>query len=152
MLWMMPSPFMNIRVLHLPLSVAWVVQGVISLLVLAAVVWTFRKPRDPLLSTAFLLTASLIFSPYSFNYDMIALMIVCARWIERSDCDCTDLKFILAVWLMPIVMMYVGVFGEVTGSALILLGLGNQLLKKMRAQEFALQTDGPISAMVPSTV
>jgi hypothetical protein len=53
---------------------------------------------------------------------------------------------------MPIVMMYVGVFGEVTGSALILLGLGNQLLKKMRAQEFALQTDGPISAMVPSTV
>jgi hypothetical protein len=152
MLWMMPSPFMNIRVLHLPLSVAWVVQGVISLLVLAAVVWTFRRPRDPLLSTAFLLTASLVFSPYSFNYDMIALMIVCARWIERSDCDWTDLKFILAVWLMPIVMMYVGVFGEVTGSALILLGLGNQLLKKMRAQEFALQTDGPISAMIPSTV
>jgi len=139
MLWMMPSPFMNIRVLRLPLYVAWTVQIAISLLVLAAVVWTFRKPRDPFLSTAFLLTAALVFSPYSFNYDMIALMIVSARWIERSDCDRTDLKFILAVWLMPIVMMYVGVFGDVTGSALIVLGFGNRLLKKMYAQAVSSQ-------------
>ncbi len=146
-LWMMPTPFMNIRGLHLPLNVAWAVQIVISLLVLAAVVWTFRKPRDPFFSASFLVTMSLVFSPYSFNYDMIALTIVCARWIERSDCDSTDFKFILAVWLMPIVMMYVGVFGNVTGSSLIILGLGNRLLKKMYAQEVSQQQSLPFGSI-----
>ena len=141
MLYMMPTPFINIRILQLPLAVAWAIQIFISTLAFAAVVWTFRKPRDPLLSIALLLTASLVFSPYSFNYDMMALMIVLARIMERGDCDRADTKFILAVWLMPLLMMYVGVFGNITGSALILLGLGSHLLKKMRAQEISQQSD-----------
>jgi alpha-1,2-mannosyltransferase len=148
MLDSMPTPFMNVRLLGLPLTVAWVVQGIASVLSLAAVVWTFWKTRDPMLSTALLLTASLVFTPYAFNYDMPALMIVLAQLRERADNDRTDVKFILAVWVLPVVMMVVGLFGNITGSALVLLAFGNRMLQRLRAWERTRENiDVPLSAM-----
>ncbi len=146
MLDAMPTPFMNVRLLGLPLTVAWAVQGIVSALSLTAVVWTFWKPRDPLLSTALLLTASLVFTPYAFNYDMPALMIALAQLRDRTDNDRTDIKFILAVWVLPVVMMVVGLFGNITGSALVLIVFGNRLLKRLRAQECRRESV-PLSAM-----
>jgi hypothetical protein len=49
---MMPTSFMNARLWDASPVVAWLVQAPFSLLAIAAVVWTFGRRRDPLLSFA----------------------------------------------------------------------------------------------------
>jgi len=58
------------RIAHLPLDVAWTLQGAASLAAVAAVVWTYWRRRDPVLSVALFVTATFLVTPYAFNYDM----------------------------------------------------------------------------------
>ena len=131
MLGMMPTAFINARLMGAPLEFAWVLQALASALALAAIVWTFRKKRDPMLSNAMLLVASLLVTPYSFNYDMAALIAVLAQMRLRPDNERVDLVLILAVWMLPAVMM-LGFFVHVAGSALVLLALGNRLFERLK--------------------
>jgi alpha-1,2-mannosyltransferase len=138
MLAMMPTAFTNARLMGLPESIAWLLQAIVSLLALAAVVWTFWRRRDPLLSAASLLTASLLFTPYSFNYDMAGLILVLAKLRELPDNEPTDTRLIVAVWLLPAVMM-LGFIPKVAGSVFVLLGFGARLIQR-------LQVTGPYQA------
>jgi len=131
MLGMMPTAFINARLMGASLDFAWALQAVTSALALAATVWTFRKTRDPMLSNAMLLVASILVTPYSFNYDMAALIAVLAQLRLRPDNERVDVMLILAVWMLPAVMM-LGFFVHLAGSALILLALGNRLFERLR--------------------
>ena len=72
---MMPTGFALGRLAGLDASTAMLVQTPFSLLALGLVIWTFRKPSAALeLETALLLVAVFLFSPYAFNYDMLALV------------------------------------------------------------------------------
>ncbi len=144
MLGMMPTAFINARLMNAPLPLAWSLQIVASALALAATVWTFRQRRDPVLSAAMLLTASLLFTPYAFNYDMAALVAVLALMRERQDNAPADVALILAVWAMPVVMMF-GFFPHIAGSALVLLALGYRLFQRLRAAE-ALQPSAALAS------
>ena len=150
MLTAMPTPFMTARMLGLPLQIDWILQGIVSALSLAAVIWTFWRRRDPMLSAALLLTASLVFTPYAFNYDMAALTILLAQLRERTDNTRTDTKFILAIWVLPVVMMVVGLFGNVTGSALLLIGFGYRLIQRLREQQHTATIPGAIPSQTLS--
>jgi hypothetical protein len=134
-----------------PLPLAWTLQAVASALALAATAWTFWRRRDPLLSAAMLLTASLLFVPYAFNYDMAALTAVLALLRERADNERIDRALILAVWAMPVVMMF-GFFPGIAGSALALLAFGNRLFQRLRKEEAAQSSSAgsPSSAAVLS--
>ncbi|HIK65109.1 MAG TPA: DUF2029 domain-containing protein, partial [Henriciella marina] len=72
---MMPTGFALGRLAGLDASTAMLVQAPFSLLALGLVIWTFRRPSAaPELETAMLLVAVFLFSPYAFNYDMLALV------------------------------------------------------------------------------
>ncbi len=109
-LTMMPTGFMHARMLGAPLSVAWKVQAVVAVAAVAIVAWTFVKRRDPLLSAAVLLTASVIATPYSFNYDMVVFGWLTAMLWPRLP-GIWDRLLLLAVWTLPVTMV---VFGDLS--------------------------------------
>lgn len=99
------SVFYGGRMMHLPLSVDWALQYIVSALAFAAVVWTYWKRRDPALSLALLVTATFLFTPYILNYDMVVFGFVVALLRERADNTWRDHQLLIAVWSLPVTMM-----------------------------------------------
>ena len=64
----------------------------------AAVIWTFWRRRDPVLSMALLITATFLVTPYSLNYDMVVLGWVAALLRQRQGNEPVDHYLIVAVW------------------------------------------------------
>jgi len=139
---MMPTPFMNFRAAGLPLHLAWSVQAVVSCAALAAVVWTFRTRRDPVLSMALLVTAAFLVTPYAFNYDMVLFGWVLAKLADRSDNTPLDYGLMFAVWTLPVTTIAAGLAG-IPGSALVLIAFAGRLLGRLA---HAAETPGSIRA------
>ncbi len=102
------SAFVNARLIGLSDDWAWVVQAVSSCCALAAVVWTFWRRRDPVLSQALLVTATFLFSPWMLNYDMVVFGWVVALLRVREDETYADHALSLAVWTLPVLMFPFG--------------------------------------------
>jgi alpha-1,2-mannosyltransferase len=130
---MMPTVFMNARIAHLPLDIAWGLQIATSIAAVAAVVWTYWRRRDPVLSVALFVTASFLVTPYAFNYDMVVFGWVVALLRERGG-EPLDDRLALAVWTLPVTAMLLGLFG-IPGSAAVLAAFAGRLLWRLRAGE-----------------
>jgi alpha-1,2-mannosyltransferase len=128
---MMPTVFMNARIAHLPLDIAWALQLAVSLAAVAAVVWTYWRRRDPVLSVALFVTASFLVTPYAFNYDMVVFGWVIALLRERGG-EPLDDRLALAVWTLPVTAMLLGLLG-IPGSAAVLAAFAGRLLWRLRA-------------------
>ena len=102
------SLFFAGRLLHLPLGVAWAMQYAGSAFAVAAVVWTYWKRRDPALSLSLFVTATFLFTPYILNYDMVMFGFVVALLRDRPDNTMRDHWLLLAVWSLPVTMMFAG--------------------------------------------
>ena len=102
------SAFVNARLIGLPDAWAWVVQAVSSGCALAAVIWTYWRRRDPVLSSALLVTATFLFSPWMLNYDMVVFVWVVALLRTREDETYFDHILALAVWALPVLMLHFG--------------------------------------------
>ena len=117
---MMPTVFMNARIAHLPLDVAWTLQVAVSLAAVAAVAWTYWRPRDPVLSVSLLVTAGFLVTPYAFNYDMVVFGWVIALLREKGGEPLQhrlfDDRLAMAVWTLPVTAMALALFG-IPGSA-----------------------------------
>jgi hypothetical protein len=75
---MMPTVFGGIRTLGLSPETAFAVQWPVSMLSILVILWLLWKEPDPL-RRAFVVTAGIfLVSPYGFNYDMGALIVVAA--------------------------------------------------------------------------
>jgi putative flippase GtrA len=103
-----PSTFYAARLVGLPVSLAWVLQAVVSAVAVAAVIWTFRRRRDPVLSMALLVAAIFLVTPYSLNYDMVVLGWVLALLRQRAGNEPIDHYLIIAMWTLPLTMMLAG--------------------------------------------
>jgi alpha-1,2-mannosyltransferase len=103
---MVGTVFYGARMVHLPLGVAWALQYAVAALAFAAVVWTFWKRRDQNLSIALLVTATFLFTPYILNYDMVVFGFVVALLRERADNTMRDHWLLIAVWTLPVTMMF----------------------------------------------
>jgi alpha-1,2-mannosyltransferase len=104
---MVPTAFMHARALGASTAVAWAVQAPFSLLAAAAVIWTFARRRDPLLSQAVLVTAGFIFTPYIAVYDMVVLGWLIAKLRDRLT-GLWDTRLMLAVWSLPALAIVFG--------------------------------------------
>ena len=102
------SAFVNARLIGLSGDWAWAVQAVSSCCALAAVVWTFWRRRDPVLSQALFVSATFLFSPWMLNYDMVVFGWVIALLRTRNDESYADHALSLAVWTLPILMFPFG--------------------------------------------
>jgi hypothetical protein len=106
-LTMMPTGFMQARMMGLSPEIARLIQLPFSALALIGVLWTFVKRRDPLLSAAVLLTASFVFTPYAFNYDMVVFgWLLAMLWPHFSSK--ADRTFFLVIWTLPVTMEFLG--------------------------------------------
>lgn len=104
-----PSAIYAARNLGLPLGAAWAVQVLVSALTLAAVVWTYWRHRDPVLTTSLLIVAVFLVSPYTLNYDMVIFGWVLALLRQRDDNEPIDHYLIIGLWALPATMMLAGV-------------------------------------------
>ena len=103
-----PSTFYAVRLVGLPVPMAWALQAIVSAVAVAAVIWTFRRRRDPVLSMALLIAATFLVTPYSLNYDMVVLGWVLALLRQREGNEPIDHYLIIAVWTLPLTMMLAG--------------------------------------------
>ena len=138
---MMPTAFMNMRTAGLGLGIAWTAQILVSVLAIAAVIWTYAQRRDAELSTALLVTASFLVTPYAFNYDMVVFGWLIANLRDRPDSTPVDHRLALAVWTLPISAMLLGVAG-IPGSVLVLLAFAVRLLWRLKHAPL----QGPVTA------
>ena len=102
------SAFHAGRLVGLPLGSAWALQAIVSAAAIAAVIWTFRRRRDPVLSMALLIAATFLVTPYALNYDMVVLAWVLALLRQREGNEPIDHYLIIAVWTLPLTMMLAG--------------------------------------------
>jgi alpha-1,2-mannosyltransferase len=133
LLLQIPSAFYAGRLVGLPLRIDWILQAAVSLAALGAVVWTYWRPRDPVLQTALLVTAIFLFSPYSLNYDLVVLGWVLALLRQRPDMAPRDHALILVVWTLPVTMMIAGL-AHVPLGFLVLAGFAIWLLRRLARQ------------------
>jgi hypothetical protein len=131
----MPTPFMNAKVAGLPLWACFAVQGVVSAATLAAVMWTYWRRRDPVLSMALLVTAIFTVTPYAFNYDMVVFGFVIVKLMDRTDNAPLDYALMLAVFATPALTVVMGMTGVLPFSSLPLVAFGARLLWRMVQEE-----------------
>lgn len=104
---MMPTGFMQARMLGASVHTAWLVQAPFTLLALAALVIAFRSKGDAFLKYAVLVTASFVVSPYAFNYDMVVFgWLIAMLWPRMRGLK--DRLLLLAVWTLPLTMVELG--------------------------------------------
>lgn len=130
------SVFYGARLVGLPLGLAWGLQAVVSGLVLAAVVWTFWRRRDAMLSMAFLIVATFLFTPYALNYDMVVFGWVIALLLQRADNQPLDHYLLFALWVLPVAMMLGGLI-KVPLAVLVLPAVAARLLWRLVREERA---------------
>jgi hypothetical protein len=135
---MMPTAFMNARIAGLPLDWAWGIQTVMSAAALAAVVWTFWRRRDPVLSRALFLTASFLFTPYAFNYDMVVFGWMLMQLRDHESSQPIDDRLAMVVWMLPITTMILGL-AYVPVSCLALAAFAARLIWRLRAEPEAIR-------------
>ena len=145
---LMPTAFAGMRLMGLPAEAAWAVQAVQSAAALAATVWTFRRPRDRTLSVALLMTATFLFTPYSYCYDLTAIAYVAGLLRQRDDNTAFDHCLILAAWALPVMMVLLHlVLPQVPVACIVLPALGARLLWRLGARSRAAKPHGMALAM-----
>jgi hypothetical protein len=132
------APLLSMRFLRVPLEVAWAIQFAVSAVAAGAVIWTYWKRRDPLLSTALLVTATFLFAPYTLGYDMPIVAWLAVLLARRSDNTRFDHYLAVAAWALPIAMPVIGGFSGVPVGFFVMLAFGARLLWRLaRAPERA---------------
>jgi hypothetical protein len=127
---MVGSVFYGGRLMDLPAGLAWTMQGLVGAAALAAVAWTFWRRRDPALSLSFLITATFLVTPYILNYDMVVFGFVVALLRQRDDNTRRDHWLMLAVWTLPVTMMFAAVV-HVPLAPIVLITFAYRLLWRL---------------------
>jgi alpha-1,2-mannosyltransferase len=125
----------NARLAGLSSAGAYAVQAIATLGAVAAVVWTFWRRREPLLSYSLLLVATLIATPYLISYDLVVV-----GWMVLGLYNATQLLprervlFVALYWL-PFIALATA--AGIPGSALIPLAATLMLFQALRNREEA---------------
>jgi hypothetical protein len=103
--YMMPSVFASALLMGVPQTAAFIIQCVVSLAVIAVTIVAFRRTRDTSLRALLIASATLLASPYAFNYDM-TLLAGALLWAMASMNTMKDYErwiFGLA-WILPVLI------------------------------------------------
>jgi hypothetical protein len=131
---MMPTVFMNGRIAGLPLEWCWAAQLCASAAAVGAVVWTFRRPRDPVLSLALFVAASFVVTPYAFNYDMVVFGWIVMLLRDHPGSVLKDHRLALAVWTLPVSTILLGL-AHIPISSLVLIVFTGRLIWRLARDE-----------------
>jgi hypothetical protein len=114
------SVFSFVRMWGGPIPLAYAAQGALTLGLAAALVWLWRTQADFALKAAALCLAALLATPYSMDYDMMALAPAIAflsvHGLRRGFAP-WEISAIAALWIVPLVAR------SIAQAALIPLGV-----------------------------
>jgi hypothetical protein len=100
------SVFSFVRMWGGPIPLAYAAQGALTLGLAAALVWLWRSPVDFALKAAALCIAALLATPYSMDYDMMALAPAIAFLVMhglRRGFAPWEISALAALWVVPLV-------------------------------------------------
>lgn len=119
---MAPSPFMAMRLHDADLRTAYAVQGLVAVVVVAGVWYTWRSAAPLDAKIGLLGIASLLASPYAHNYDMTLLGVgVLTGYASCRRQERLARRTLLGmVWMLPITIMPLHMFGWVIAPWLLL--------------------------------
>jgi alpha-1,2-mannosyltransferase len=104
----MPTAFVFLRLLGLPAWIAYPVQGATALGAAVTVVVVWRRCGASYMSGATLVAATLLVSPYLFDYEMAMLAVplaILASDMARRSCCNWERFCLLALYLSPALMV-----------------------------------------------
>lgn len=91
-------------------AAASLIQGAVSLAVVILAAWTWRRTRAPAERALVLVSATLLATPYAFDYDLAVLAVPFA-WAIREyavhRAPALDPVALMAVWFAPILVFFI---------------------------------------------
>ena len=100
------SAFAWARMWGAPVSVAYAIQILVTLMLVPAVIWLWRSPTSAQMKAAGLILAALLGTPYSLDYDLMVLAPAIAFWacdgFSRGFRD-WEKTMLAALWILPLV-------------------------------------------------
>ena len=131
------SIFSAVRMLGGSVNEAYLVQGVATALVLAAVFWLWRSKADFRLKAAALMVASLLTTPYCLDYDLMllgpALAFMVAHGMEKGFVPYEKTLLVL-VWTAPIIARPIAFFAFLPFGVLVMLAMFYVILSRAAAE------------------
>lgn len=123
----MPTIFMNLRTIHVPVGAATIVQAVASLLAAGLILWSFTRKRfDPTTGAALFLACATFGSPYLLSYDTLAFA---TFMLLASPAGSTGRWLTLGVWFLTLLQLAAGSIGA-PGPALIAVAVAVYLVRQ----------------------
>jgi hypothetical protein len=114
------SAFAAVRLWGGPVPLAYAAQGIVSLIALASVIWTWRKRGDHAIKAALLILATLIASPHVLDYDLMllapAIVLLAGAGLSRGF-QPFEISLLAGAWAVPLAAR------AVAGATLMPLGL-----------------------------
>jgi hypothetical protein len=123
---MMVSVLASARQLGLPYPVALGLQVIVSVAAIALACWAVRRLVDPCARAFLLAAATLLATPYAFNYDMTAIgaalvWIMVGRLPYRAEAG----PIYMLAWLAPPATMMLALYGSVLAPLIMLFALSS---------------------------
>lgn len=122
----MPTVFACLRMLGVPVSVAYVLHGAVALAAVAAVWVVWRRSGERELRGAAVMTGTFLVSPYMYDYDLAWLAFPIA-WLAlyamRNGWRRGDREVLIAAWALPIVIAPFAVGLSVQVGPLVMIAL-----------------------------
>jgi hypothetical protein len=120
------SAFSAVRAVGGGIVLAYWVQGMLTAIVFAVVLWLWRAGVDWRLKSAALLTAALLGTPYVLDYDMVvlapALALFVSHGLERGFAP-WERSILALVWMVPLLARSVARITLIPLGLLAMLGL-----------------------------
>jgi len=118
-----PTTYANVLRLFNNVTVAQLAQVATSLVVISLAAWTWRRTEAPAQRALTLMAATLLATPYAYDYDL-AILVVPFAWILKEymarRSPGLDLFALLAIWLAPPLIFF---FDAAIGWVLLMLML-----------------------------
>ena len=123
----MPTIFMNLRTIHVPVGVAFGLQAVASLAAAGLILWSFARPRfNAATGAALFLAAAAFGTPYLLSYDTLAFA---TAVLLAAPAGSTGRWLTFGAWFLTLLQLAAGSVG-VPGPALIAVAVAAYLVRQ----------------------
>jgi alpha-1,2-mannosyltransferase len=135
------SVFAAVRMLGGGISLAYIVQGIASVLAVGSVAWSWHSPRDRDLKAALLMVATLLASPHVLDYDLMILAPAMAFLVAAGFAGGFrgfEISLLAAAWMVPLLARVVAGLTGIPLGLMVLMALYVLMLRRA-----ALERTGP---------
>ena len=120
------SVFAAVRLMGGDLTISYAVQGIAAVAAVAATIWVWRQPTTVAIKGAALVTATLLATPFYYDYDLVLLALPIA-WLGwdgyRSGYHSWEKSMLAFAWIWPLIARQSGLVLDVSLTPLVLGGL-----------------------------